>query len=432
MAKQWVYLNTTAKQDLTGQLGREPDDDAVRARLGGMGLAMVRWQEAGLPVPPLFVIAADAALAYLETGALPDGLWPQVEAGIHTLEARTGKTFGGTDNPLIVSVRGTPRHPMPGVMGGVRTLGLTPDTTAALAALSGDPASTYRMYADAIVDFADAVHGVDRAQFDPVWEGRSDDRTAWDWRAVASACLSRYRDAVGEPFPQDPDRQLDLAIRAVFRQWESPRAVHYREHEDLPHAWGLGVAVASWVFGNLGADSGAGMVFSRHPVTGERALYGGFVSNALSYEAYASYDRLVPDGLASLCARYPQAYAQLADLVRKMETRERDAQHLEFVVEQGRLWVVAVRSAKRSARAAVRIVRDMVDEGLISADEARDRLGAMEWGTAVTTDLDPEAAARARAAGRLLAQGTGVSPGAAFCQVSSIYRTFRPDQADRT
>jgi pyruvate,orthophosphate dikinase len=425
MTTQWIYLDTTAKHDLTDRLDHPPDDDTIRAHLGGTGLGMIRAEEAGLPIPPRVVVAAGASLIYLETGAFPDGLDDQLESGIRTLEARTGKTFGGTENPLIVHVQSAPRRLMPGVMRTLDAVGLTTDTCAALVDLSGDAAFFHRMLAHAVVAFAGEIHGIDRARFDAAWEGWGADRSTWDWRTIAASCLDLYRQHVGEPYPQDPYRQLRLALGAVFRAWEDPRAVRYREQEGIPHDWGVAAGVASWVFGNLGPESGMGSVFSRHPVTGEPALYGGYVPGCARYNGSEVYDVLVPDGLASLRARHPGVHAALVACLRRVEAHDRDVQDVEFCVEQGRLWVLSARSAKRSPRAALRIVRDMVDEGLLAREEACRRLHTNGWIPQLRPEIPPETASRARASDRLLAQGWGVSAGAVVGAVAFDAETAR-------
>jgi pyruvate,orthophosphate dikinase len=412
MTTQWVYLNDTARQDLIDHLDHPPDDDTIRAHLGDVGLGIIRAEDADLPIPPRFVVATGASLVYLETGAFPEGLESQLQSAVRTLEARTGKTFGGTENPLILTVQGATRGMIPDPIDEVRYIGLTLDTCPPLAARGNDPTFPYRMYTGMVAAFAETAHGIDRRTiYDPEepMDGGLDEA---DWKEIVVAALDRYRERCGEPFPDDPYRQLTYVLRAIFRAWEDPHVAWYREAMNIPYDWGVGVSVAAHVFGNLGPVSGSGVVFSRHPVTGEKRLYGGYMPG-VAFDDDPQSNALQPDGLAALKAQDPEMYRRLMDVVRQAEAHFRDVQALGFTVEDGRLWVLASRHAPRSARAAVRFARDLRDEGLLTQDEARERLRTRGSMAQIHPEISPETAAWARAADRLLARGTGISAGAA-------------------
>ncbi|GLV12535.1 pyruvate, phosphate dikinase [Alicyclobacillus hesperidum] len=358
-------------------------DPRDRTRLGGKGANLAQMVQWGLPVPPGFTITTEACKAFWQAGErLPDHLQSEVSMAMLRLERAAGKRFGDAFHPLLVSVRSGAPVSMPGMMDTILNLGLNDVTVRALAYQSQNPAFAYDSYRRLIQMFANVVFHVPLDPFEHVLQSAKarhgckfdGDLAAGAWKEVVATCLRVYAERVGEPFPQDVHTQLRLAIEAVFRSWRSQRAMVYRKLHNLSEDLGTAVNVQAMVFGNIGEDSGTGVIFTRHPATGERALFGEFLVNAQGEEVVAG--TRTPQPIAELAIKMPTVYRSLITVAHQLETRFRDMQDVEFTVERGRLYVLQTRNGKRTAQAAVKIAIDMVHEGLIQPQEALLRVDA--------------------------------------------------------
>jgi pyruvate,orthophosphate dikinase len=409
--------------------GRAEGDATMRDLLGGKGAGLAEMTNAGLPVPPGFTITTAACTDYFAAGeTLPEGLWEDILEAVAALEQQTGKRFGDPASPLLVSVRSGAKFSMPGMMDTVLNLGLNPDTRDGLIALTGDQRFGWDAYRRFIQMFGRIVLDVDGALFEPVIEEAKHRRgveadselDADALREVADAFLDLVRTHAGREFPTDPLEQLDLATRAVFASWYGRRAHDYREFNKIPHDLGTAVNVVAMVFGNLGADSGTGVAFTRNPNTGENALFGEYLTNAQGEDVVAGIR--TPSPIAELQDELPEVYAEFQRIGERLEAHYRDVQDLEFTIERGRLFMLQTRSAKRTAPAAVRIAVEMVGEGIITRDEALQRV---EPGQVVQLLLPRfDEAAKAAAGEARVANGLNASPGAATGQA-----VFDPDRA---
>ena len=409
--------------------GHAEGDATMRDLLGGKGAGLAEMTNAGLPVPPGFTITTAACTDYFAAGErLPDGLWDDILAAVADLERQTDKRFGDATSPLLVSVRSGAKFSMPGMMDTVLNLGLNPDTRDGLIALTGNPRFGWDAYRRFIQMFGRIVLDVDGTLFEPVLEAAKhargveadSDLDAAALEEVSNAFLDLVRARTGREFPTDPLEQLDLATKAVFASWYGRRAHDYREFNKIPHDLGTAVNVVAMVFGNLGADSGTGVAFTRDPNTGEKALYGEYLTNAQGEDVVAGIR--TPSPISALQDEMPEVYAEFQRIAERLEAHYRDVQDLEFTIERGRLFMLQTRSAKRTAPAAVRIAVEMVAEGVITRDEALQRV---EPGQVVQLLLPRfDDAAKAAAADRRLAKGLNASPGAATGQA-----TFDPDRA---
>jgi pyruvate,orthophosphate dikinase len=409
--------------------GHAEGDATMRDLLGGKGAGLAEMTNAGLPVPPGFTITTAACTDYFAAGErLPDGLWDDILAAVADLERQTDKRFGDATSPLLVSVRSGAKFSMPGMMDTVLNLGLNPDTRDGLIALTGNPRFGWDAYRRFIQMFGRIVLDVDGTLFEPVLEAAKhargveadSDLDAAALEEVSNAFLDLVRARTGREFPTDPLEQLDLATKAVFASWYGRRAHDYREFNKIPHDLGTAVNVVAMVFGNLGADSGTGVAFTRDPNTGEKALYGEYLTNAQGEDVVAGIR--TPSPISALQDEMPEVYAEFQRIAERLEAHYRDVQDLEFTIERGRLFMLQTRSAKRTAPAAVRIAVEMVAEGVITRDEALERV---EPGQVVQLLLPRfDDAAKAAAADRRLAKGLNASPGAATGQA-----TFDPDRA---
>ncbi|HTI29297.1 MAG TPA: pyruvate, phosphate dikinase [Methylomirabilota bacterium] len=402
----------------------------MRSLLGGKGAGLAEMTNAGLPVPPGFTITTEACNAYYAAGKeLPDGLWDDVLAHMTALEGESGKRFGDPANPLLVSVRSGAAFSMPGMMDTVLNLGLNPDTVAGLIALTGNERFGYDAWRRFVAMFGRIVLDIPATAFDEPFDALKErrgvkldtDLTADDLREAADGYRAIVREATGEDFPTDPYRQLELAVRAVFDSWFGKRAHDYREFNKIPHDLGTAVNIVTMVFGNMGADSGTGVAFTRDPNTGERVLYGEYLTNAQGEDVVAGVR--TPAKISQMRDELPQVYEQFTEIGERLERHYRDVQDLEFTIERGKLYMLQTRSAKRTAPAAVKIAVDMVGEGILSREEA---LGRVEPAQIVQLLLPRfDEAAKAKASDRFLAKGLNASPGAATGQV-----IFDPDRAE--
>ena len=393
----------------------------MRSLLGGKGAGLAEMTQAGLPVPPGFTITTAACNAYYAAGKeLPPGLWDDVVAHMHDLEAQTGKGFGTPDNPLLVSVRSGAAFSMPGMMDTVLNLGLNPDTVQGLIRLTGNDRFAWDAWRRFVAMFGRIVLDIPAHEFDEPFDEAKErakakldtDLTAEQLREVAELFAQIVRDKTGEEFPTDPYRQLELAVRAVFDSWFGKRAHDYREFNKIPHDLGTAVNIVTMVFGNMGDDSGTGVAFTRNPNTGEKALYGEYLTNAQGEDVVAGVR--TPAKISQMRDELPEVYAQFEEIAQRLERHYRDMQDLEFTIERGKLYMLQTRSGKRTAPAAVKIAVDMANEELITRDEALQRVDPAQIVQLLLPRFDESA--KAKLADRLLGKGLNASPGAAVGQ----------------
>jgi pyruvate,orthophosphate dikinase len=409
--KKWVYLFANGKAE--GNAG-------MRSLLGGKGAGVAEMTNAGLPVPPGFTITTEACNAYFAANkSLPAGLWDQVETALATVEKATGKTLGDAKNPLLVSVRSGAAMSMPGMMDTVLNLGLNDATRDGLEKLSKDARFAWDAYRRFISMFGRIVQGIEGTKFEHALDSRKKARGAkadtdlapGDLRALVDEYKEIVRTETKKPFPTEPRDQLRLAIEAVFGSWFGRRAVDYRNAFKIAHDLGTAVNVQTMVFGNMGADSGTGVAFTRDPNTGERGLYGEYLVNAQGEDVVAGIR--TPSKIAQMKQEMPKVYAQFDKIGQRLEKHYRDVQDLEFTIERGKLFMLQTRSAKRTARAAVKIATDMVREGVINKDEALKRVDPSQVEQLLLPRFDEKEVEKARSAGRFLTKGLNASPGAA-------------------
>jgi len=398
----------------------------MKMLLGGKGANLAEMTNIGLPVPPGLIITTEACREYLRNGRYFPGLEEEIREKVAELERRTGKRFGDTENPLLVSVRSGAPVSMPGMMDTVLNLGLNDRTVEALARATGDDRFARDCYRRFINMFGTVVLGLDHAGFEKILEeakeargARADtDLGAADWKEVIVAYRRLIEEKTGGPFPQDPMEQLFAAINAVFSSWNSDRAIVYRRINNIPPDWGTAVNIVMMVFGNMGNDSGTGVAFTRNPATGEPGVFGEFLINAQGEDVVAGIR--TPQPIASLHEVMPGVYRQFIEICEKLERHYRDVQDIEFTVEKGRLYMLQCRSGKRTAQAAIRIAVDMVGEGLITKEEAMLRVEPAHLDQLLHRRIDPQARLD------IIAKGLPASPGAASGRV-----VFDADEAAR-
>jgi len=398
----------------------EEGDRGMRGLLGGKGANLAEMTNLGLRVPPGFTVTTGTCREFFEAGGrFPDGLWEEVLEHVHGLEEKTGKGFGDPGNPLLVSVRSGAPVSMPGMMDTVLNIGMNDEVAAGFTRLTGDERFVYDAYRRLITMFANVVMHADRAKFDEVLEDEKrregveadPELSVEGLRRVVEAQKRLFEEEVGQPFPIDPHEQLRLAIAAVFNSWNIPRARAYREIENIPDDVGTACNVQTMVFGNLGWDSGSGVMFTRNPADGEASIYGELLFNAQGEDVVAGIR--TPLSMAGLERERPETCRELEDVARRLEDHYRDMQDIEFTIERGKLWVLQTRTGKRTARAAIRIAVDLADQGLITKEEALMRLTPGQVDLLLHPQFDPEAKEEAAERGDLLAVGLNASPGAA-------------------
>ena len=392
----------------------------MRDLLGGKGAGLSEMTNAQLPVPPGFTITTEACNAYNAAGKqFPAELWDQTLAALQEVEAATGKQFGNPQNPLLVSVRSGAKFSMPGMMDTVLNLGLNTETLQGLAQLTGNERFANDAYRRFIQMFGKIVIGVPGEQFEELLDevkrevGTTQDTalTADQLVDVVQRFKALVREEAGQEFPDDPYEQLRQAIEAVFASWDNPRAYAYRDFHKLPHDLGTAVNIVTMVFGNMGEDSGTGVAFTRDPATGDQRLFGEFLTNAQGEDVVAGIR--TPQPIAQLARDMPTVYREFEAIADRLEQHYRDTQDLEFTIERGTLYMLQTRSAKRTAAAAVKIAVDMAQEGLISKEEAVQRVEPDQIYQLLLPHFDDEAKAEASSAGRWLTTGLNASPGAA-------------------
>ncbi len=403
MEKKWVYLFTEGNKDM-------------RDLLGGKGAGVAEMTGAGLPVPPGFTITTEACNEYFRIGKqFPEGLWNQALAAMHTLEEKTGKQFGNPENPLLVSVRSGAKFSMPGMMDTVLNVGLNPATLEGIARLTNNERFAWDAYRRLIQMFGKTVKGIEGRKFEHVLDkykaktaGKQDtDLTIDMLKKVVEDFKAVYKKELGVDFPDDVHEQVSQAIEAVFASWFGKRAVDYRNFNKISHDLGTAVNVQMMVFGNMGNTSGTGVAFTRNPATGEKALYGEFLTNAQGEDVVAGIR--TPKKIAELKNDMPEVYEQFLATAAMLEKHYRDVQDLEFTFENGKLYMLQTRTGKRTAQAAIKIAVDMVKEGVITKEEALQRVEPMQINQLLLPRFDE--AAKKKAA--FLAKGLNASPGAA-------------------
>jgi pyruvate,orthophosphate dikinase len=388
--------------------------DGGRELLGGKGVGLAEMTQLGVPVPAGFTITTDACRAYMSNGkALPDGLEEEIEQHLGALEQRSGKRFGDPNDPLLVSVRSGAAVSMPGMMETILNLGLNDEATAGLARATGNERFANDSYRRLIQMYGEVVDGIDAHRFEEALTDLKKSRgvshdvelSADDLGELIGTYKQIYEGETGHGFPQDAREQLTRAVRAVFDSWDAPRAQVYRRTYDIPDDLGTAVNVVQMVFGNKGDESGTGVAFTRDPSTGEQGLYGEFLANAQGEDVVAGIR--TPEPLAHMEQKLPQAFEQLLETMRRLEEHYRDVQDIEFTVEDSELYLLQTRSAKRTAAAAVKAAVDMVDEGLITREEAVARIDPQQLDQLLHPMLDPTAE------WEVAAKGLNASPGAA-------------------
>ena len=402
MAK-WVYLFTEGSADM-------------RNLLGGKGANLAEMTNIGLPVPQGFTITTEACTQYYEDGCeINDEIRTQIDEYIIKMEEITGKKFGDKKNPLLVSVRSGARASMPGMMDTILNLGLNEEVVNTIAEQSGNPRWAWDCYRRFIQMYSDVVMEVGKKYFEQLIDEMKEKRgvtqdvdlTTEDLKELANQFKAEYKEKIGEDFPSDPKEQLMGAIKAVFRSWDNPRANVYRRDNDIPYSWGTAVNVQSMAFGNMGDDCGTGVAFTRDPATGNKGLFGEFLTNAQGEDVVAGVR--TPMKIAEMEQKFPEAFKQFTEVCGILEKHYRDMQDMEFTVEHGKLYMLQTRNGKRTAQAALKIACDLVDEGMRTEEEAV----AMIDPRNLDTLLHPQFDAAALKAATPVGKGLGASPGAA-------------------
>ena len=403
MARKWVYLFSE------GNAG-------MRELLGGKGANLAEMTNIGLPVPQGFTITTEACTQYYEDGReINDEIQGQINEYIVKMEEITGKKFGDKENPLLVSVRSGARASMPGMMDTILNLGLNEEVVKAIAEKSGNERWAWDCYRRFIQMYSDVVMEVGKKYFEQLIDKMKEDRgvkqdvelTAADLHELAEQFKAEYKAKIGSDFPDDPKEQLMGAIKAVFRSWDNPRANVYRRDNDIPYSWGTAVNVQSMAFGNMGDDCGTGVAFTRDPATGNKGLFGEFLTNAQGEDVVAGVR--TPMHITEMEQKFPEAFKQFTEVCSTLENHYRDMQDMEFTVEHGKLYMLQTRNGKRTAQAALKIACDLVDEGMRTEEEAVAMIDPRNLDTLLHPQFDQKALKAAVPMGK----GLGASPGAA-------------------
>ena len=388
----------------------------MRELLGGKGANLAEMTNIGLPVPQGFTITTEACTRYYDDERkIGDDIQAEIMEYIDKLESITGKKFGDKENPLLVSVRSGARASMPGMMDTILNLGLNEDVVAVLSEKSGNPRWAWDCYRRFIQMYSDVVMEVGKKYFEQLIDQMKEKKgvtldvelTADDLKELAGQFKAEYKEKIGADFPADPKEQLMGAIQAVFRSWDNPRANVYRRDNDIPYSWGTAVNVQSMAFGNMGDDCGTGVAFTRNPATGEKKLFGEFLTNAQGEDVVAGVRTPMP--ISEMADKFPEAFAQFEGVCKTLEDHYRDMQDMEFTVEHGKLYMLQTRNGKRTPAAALKIACDLVDEGMIDEKKAV----AMIEPRSLDTLLHPQFDGAALKEAPMLASALGASPGAA-------------------
>ncbi len=418
MAKKWVYLfeEVAEAEKYTGSW------DGVRGLLGGKGSGLADMTRAGVPVPPGFTATTEACNAYSASGKFPEGMWEQELAALKEVEKKTGKKFGDASNPLLVSCRSGAKFSMPGMMDTVLNIGMTDTTAEGMIKLTGNPRFVYDAYRRLVEMFGSVVLDIPDEPFEEALKEfkkkkgykLDTEMTADDWKSIVETYKGIIKQHKGFDFPQDPIKQLELATEAVFKSWNGKRAVDYRRATKIPDDLGTAVNIVTMVFGNMGDDSGTGVAFTRNPSTGETKMMGEYLLNAQGEDVVAGIRNTDP--IENMDKRMPDVYNQFMDITGKLEKHYKDMQDVEFTIERGKLWMLQTRTGKRTAKAAVKIAVDMVNEGLISKTDAVQRVTTENVDTLLHPQFDEKAKKEAESSGTFFAKGVNASPGAAVGQ----------------
>ena len=403
MSKKYCYLFTEGNANM-------------RELLGGKGANLAEMTNIGLPVPQGFTITTEACTQYYEDGQqINPEIMAEIMEYIEKMEQITGKKFGDRENPLLVSVRSGARASMPGMMDTTLNLGLNEDVVEVLSRKSGNPRWAWDCYRRFIQMYSDVVMEVGKKYFEQLIDQMKERKgvtqdvelTAEDLKELATAFKDEYKSKIGRDFPSDPKEQLMGAVKAVFRSWDNPRANVYRRDNDIPYSWGTAVNVQSMAFGNMGDDCGTGVAFTRNPATGEKKLMGEFLTNAQGEDVVAGVRTPMP--IDQMAEKFPEAYAQFVEVCHTLEDHYRDMQDMEFTVEHGKLYMLQTRNGKRTAPAALKIACDLVDEGMISEQQAVAMIDPRNLDTLLHPQFDAAALKAATPVGKALP----ASPGAA-------------------
>jgi pyruvate,orthophosphate dikinase len=414
---KWVYFFDEVEQAESYVGGSW---EAVRGLLGGKGANLAEMGRIGIPVPPGFTVTTEACNAYLAAGEnFPSGMWEQVLEAMQKIEAATGKNFGDAKKPLLVSCRSGGKFSMPGMMDTVLNIGLNDDTLNGMIELTGDERFVYDSYRRLVQMFGSVVMGIPDEPFEEVITharrkaGVNSDAQlkAADWQAVTAEFKRIYKHHTHRDFPTDPLVQLRKAVEAVFKSWNGKRAVDYRNAAGIAHDLGTAVNIVTMVFGNMGNTSATGVAMTRNASTGEKHIEGDYLTNAQGEDVVAGI-RITED-ILKLKDEMPSAYQEFEQICQKLEKHYREMQDVEFTVENGKLWMLQTRDGKRTAQAAVRIAVDMVEEGLITKEEAVLRVTPDQIDFFLHPQFDVQAKQKAHSSGAFLAKGLNVSPGAA-------------------
>ncbi len=392
----------------------------MRELLGGKGANLAEMTNIGLPVPQGFTITTEACTQYYEDGQkINDAIQTEIMDYVSKMEEITGKKFGDKENPLLVSVRSGARASMPGMMDTILNLGLNEDVVEVMARKSNNPRWAWDCYRRFIQMYSDVVMEVGKKYFEQLIDQMKEkkgvtldvDLTDGDLKELAGQFKAEYKSKIGSDFPSDPKEQLMGAIKAVFRSWDNPRANVYRRDNDIPYSWGTAVNVQSMAFGNMGDDCGTGVAFTRNPATGEKKLFGEFLTNAQGEDVVAGVRTPMP--ISEMADKFPEAFQQFEKVCKTLEDHYRDMQDMEFTVEHGQLYMLQTRNGKRTPAAALKIACDLVDEGMIDEKQAV----AMIEPRSLDTLLHPQFDAEALKSAPVLAKALGASPGAASGKV---------------
>ncbi len=403
VSKKYVYLFSEGNANM-------------RELLGGKGANLAEMTNIGLPVPQGFTITTEACTQYYEDGQkINDDIQAEIMTYVTKMEEITGKKFGDKENPLLVSVRSGARASMPGMMDTILNLGLNEDVVEVMARKSGNPRWAWDCYRRFIQMYSDVVMEVGKKYFEQLIDQMKEKKgvtqdvelTADDLKELAGQFKAEYKAKIGQDFPTDPKEQLMGAIKAVFRSWDNPRANVYRRDNDIPYSWGTAVNVQSMAFGNMGDDCGTGVAFTRNPATGEKKLFGEFLTNAQGEDVVAGVRTPMP--ISEMADKFPEAFAQFEGVCKTLEDHYRDMQDMEFTVEAGKLYMLQTRNGKRTPAAALKIACDLVDEGMIDEKQAV----AMIEPRSLDTLLHPQFDATAIKQAQLIGSALGASPGAA-------------------
>ena len=411
---KWVYLFTEGNADM-------------RELLGGKGANLAEMTNIGLPVPQGFTITTEACTQYYEDGReINEEIRGQIAENIVKMEEITGKKFGDLENPLLVSVRSGARASMPGMMDTILNLGLNEEVVDVIAKKSGNPRWAWDCYRRFIQMYSDVVMEVGKKYFEELIDKMKAEKgvkldvelTADDLKELAGQFKAEYKSKIGEDFPSDPKEQLMGAIKAVFRSWDNPRANVYRRDNDIPYSWGTAVNVQSMAFGNMGDDCGTGVAFTRNPATGEKGLFGEFLTNAQGEDVVAGVRTPMP--ISEMEQKFPEAFADFVKVCKTLEDHYRDMQDMEFTVENGKLYMLQTRNGKRTARAALKIACDLVDEGMRTEEEAVAMIDPRNLDSLLHPTFDADVLKKKTP----IAKALGAAPGAACGKI-----VFTADEA---